>query len=565
MPALSTLVTFLLALLAGGTAAHAQTPQTPLMPQETQTAPTATSSDAQLPTVSVVESRSWTIDTILVRNAGNGDKVTMAMASRMPPPGVTLRHIVIASSNSPVPGLPPNQSSAVLNFSLPWISNAARLNSHGIGVIYTDVPSDANRRSAAARAVELADDLKNAVRHVAARYPGVPIHIGVYSTAAIASLNAVRKLEGVSKMVVVSGAFLDARTIDWRHLKTPVMLVHAPSAQCDVSPFWEADLVARNNHFTLVTAGYKGEEKRASCGITARSQLAHLGDQFAALVATWFDGGELPGTIGYPVSDVAWREEVLPFRADSKKLEMTLLLPPGDGPFPVLVFNHGDIILDLGYFETKRRYRNMVVAREFLQRGIAVAFPDRPGVGLSEGIYLLPPTLYDADASYTARQHAKSIIPAIDTLRQMPLIDSSRIIIAGQSAGGFATVYLAGRNLPGVIGAIEFSGARPDNRMGERANYRNPIMIDTHAEAGKTAQVPLLMIYAENDSRSTVNTIELSRDAFAAAGGKVTLLLSPPTREDGHFIFNRPEFWRPGTLQYLRDINAIAPAAKPLQ
>ena len=396
----------------------------------------------------------WEVNTIPVRNTQNGEPVTLGIAMRLPESSVPLKHIVIAPSPFTIPILKTASGSVALINSIPWIRTAEKLNAQGIGVVFADVPTDAANRQPGRRAQDMTGDLKQSLVYLAKKYPDVPVSVGIYSSNTIALLQALEKNGDVKRAIVVSGDFQDARVSNWRNLKTAVMLVHAPSAQCDISPFYEAEYVAKANNFTLVKAGYQQQEKRMSCDTGAQSRLTGLDDEFAGLVATWLNNQSVPATIGYPTPQTAWREQLMHYNVDGKTLEMTLLLPDGPGPYPVMIFNHGDIEMGTPYLNDKRRFREMIVAREFLQYGVAVAIPARPGVGMSEGIYLIPNSRGDADASYKGRLHAKSVMPAIDLLKTIPELDTTRIIITGQSAGGYTTMYIASQNPPGVIGAV---------------------------------------------------------------------------------------------------------------
>jgi len=503
----------------------------------------------------------WQIETIPLRTAPTGEAVTLGLAVRLPPPSVPLKHIVLAFSTSSAPTIEGASDAPLLKASTPWLRASANLNARGIGVAFADVPSDANGRSVARRAYQIGDDLRVSLATLAKKYPGVDLSVGTFSSNTMALLDALNKNGGVARTIVVSGEFLDARTSDWRGMKTAVMTIHAPSAQCDVSPFYEAELVSKANNFTLVKAGYREQEKRASCDTGSQSRLSGLDEEFADVAANWLDNQPAPAVIGYTTPQTAWREQVLHYMAGSKKLEMTLLLPDGPGPFPVMVYNHGDIEIGTAWLKYKRRYREMIVAREFLRYGVAVAIPARPGVGMSEGIYLIPKSNGDADASYKGRLHAENIMPAFDLLKTIPGLDANRIIVTGQSAGGYSTMYIASQNPPGVIGAVNYSGGRTDIGAGSGPGYLNSTMVNAFEEAGKTTRMPVLMIFAEGDSRYSPNTIRHSYQAFIDAGGKGTLSLSPPINEDGHYVYHHPAYWREILRTYLQQIGIVpAPA-----
>jgi len=503
----------------------------------------------------------WQIDTIPLRTAPTGEAVTLGLAVRLPPPSVPLKHIVLAFSTSSSPTIEGVSDTPLLKASTPWLRASADLNARGVGLAFADVPSDANGRALARRGWQIGDDLRVSLAALAKKYPGVDVSVGTFSSNTMPLLDALKKNGDVGKTIVVSGDFLDARTSDWRGLKTAVMTIHAPSAQCDGSPFYEAELISKTNNFTLVKAGYRDQERKASCDTGSQSRLSGLDDAFAGVVANWLDNQAAPTAIGYATPQTAWREQVLHYMAGAKKLEMTLLLPDGPGPFPVMVYNHGDIEVGTAWFNYKRRYREMIVAREFLRYGVAVAMPARPGVGMSEGVYLIPSSRGDADASYKGRLHAENIMPALELLKTIPELDAHRIIVTGQSAGGYSTMYIASQNPPGVIGAVNYSGGRTDSGSQSGPGYLNSTMVNAFEEAGKTTRVPVLMIFAEGDSRYSPNTIRHAYQAFIDAGGKGTLSLSPPTNTDGHYVYHQPAYWREALHTYLQQIGIVAAQA----
>jgi len=499
----------------------------------------------------------WQIDTIPLRTAPAGEAVTLGLAVRLPPPSVALKHIVLTFSTSSAPTIEGSSDKPLLTASTPWLRASSSLNARGVGIAFADVPGDANGRPLAQRGWQIGDDLRASLAYLARKYPGVDVSVGTFLGNTAPLLDALKKNASVAKAIIVSGQFLDARTSDWRDLKTAVMAIHAPSAQCDLSPFYEAELISKANNFTLVKAGYRQQEKLVSCDTGSQSRLSGLEEEFAGVTANWLDDQPAPAVIGYATPQTAWREQVLHYMAGSKQLEMTLLLPEGPGPFPVMVYNHGDIEIGTAWLKYKRRYREMIVAREFLRYGVAVAIPARPGVGMSEGIYLIPKSNGDADASYKGRLHAENIMPAFDLLKTIPGLDANRIIVTGQSAGGYSTMYIASQNPPGVIGAVNYSGGRTDIGGGSGPGYLNRTMVNAFEEAGKTTRMPVLMIFAEGDSRYSPNTIRHSYQAFIDAGGKGTLSLSPPINTDGHYVYHQPAYWRDALRAYLQQIGIV--------
>ena len=87
----------------------------------------------------------------------------------------------------------------------------------------------------------------------------------------------------------------------------------------------------------------------------------------------------------------------------------------------------------------------------------------------------------------------------------------------------------------------------------ERSNIPNELcapdkLVAATREFGRTARVPMLWIYIEND---TFFGPELSRrmhKAYTEAGGRAEYHLLPPLGSDGHFLVDSPDsipLWAP--------------------
>jgi dienelactone hydrolase len=504
---------------------------------------------------------SWQVQTLATGRSVEGQAATLGLAT-LSPAAIPVRHVLLYFSSYSVPMLRVDGGATPLRLNIPWISAAPELNGQGIAVVFFDTPSDVNKRTLAARSShEVASDMDLAVQHVKQQFPGTPIHLVGFSLGAGQLLDAASGLRDVGRVVIASGDFRDVRHKKWSAYQHPVMLLHAPGAQCDSAPFLEAEWVATVNHFSLVQVGYAKQEPRANCGAGSQHIFAQRSQAFGQTVARWLDGAEPPASIGAANPAIAWREQLLhysgPAMFGTHRLEMTLLYPQGAGPYPVAVFNHGDMEIDSAHMRSKNRFVDRTVAREFLQQGWAVAFPTRRGVGLSEGHYPQNFQAGDGDATYKARIHAEDILPALEYLKTLPEIDGNRILVTGQSAGGFAAMHVASLSLPGVVGLVNFSGGRTDMLQGGAAGYLNRTMVRGFGEWGASIRIPSLWIFAENDSRYSANTVRAAHTAFTKAGGTAALFLNPPIHVDGHFIYHQPELWRKALQEYLVGLNGV--------
>jgi dienelactone hydrolase len=251
------------------------------------------------------------------------------------------------------------------------------------------------------------------------------------------------------------------------------------------------------------------------------------------------------GPEGGPQREQIW---LVPSPLKDVLMHSTLYRPRGDGPFPLAIINHGSA--------EDRAQRAKLAMPEFpaltewlLARGYAVLVPQRPGHGITGGRYLEGQgSCGNPDFVRAGLAAASSIENAIDFMREQNFIKSDGIVVIGNSAGGWAALALASRNPHGVVAVVDFSGGRGGRDRNKANNNCAPNQLVAAAAAyGRTARIPTLWLYAEND---TYFGPELSRrmaDAFKAAGGDAEYHLLSAVRGDGHALAltaGREATWR---------------------
>lgn len=275
-----------------------------------------------------------------------------------------------------------------------------------------------------------------------------------------------------------------------------------------------------------------------------RAQMKHLIDDFRrALVHPVNRPGSLTQT---SIEDVAIVPRELAFRSGDLTLTGYLYLPPGAGPFPCMVTNHGSSIHQ-GTSDVCRPG----VAAVLMSWGIASFLPHRRGYGNSPGT----PWREDVSADFgtetydqqlSARLSAESgdVVSALEFLESRPEIDKSHIGVMGSSFGGTVTLFAASA-CPRFRCAVEFAGAA--------MNWdRTPgLRLVMHEAAAKLTQ-PTFFVQAENDY-SIRPTIELAK----ALNGSKTVIASKVypgfglTRDEGHFLYGQ------GTAVWANDVRAF--------
>ena len=213
--------------------------------------------------------------------------------------------------------------------------------------------------------------------------------------------------------------------------------------------------------------------------------------------------------------------------------------------------NHGDVTP--GYERLVQRHGEL--ARLFVSRGWAVLELMRRGTGGSGGTLLPelraegPPTVAYGDRRMEA--DIADVDAALAAVRSWPQIDSSRILLGGQSRGGLiALEYLAARP-DAAIGALNFAGAGWCEDV-ERATLQGRYTTDRLARAGASIRKPTWWLYADTDRCSSATLIRRSFEAYSAAGGAGQLVISSGVPGDGHGLIGHAIFWERSVLDILQ-------------
>lgn len=228
-------------------------------------------------------------------------------------------------------------------------------------------------------------------------------------------------------------------------------------------------------------------------------------------------------------------------------METTVFQPNGPGPFPLLIINHGK---EAGAPSSQSRDRFIFMATAFVKRGYAVMVPMRQGFANSTGRY------NDFGCNMTAHGYsqANDVRDAVTYARRQDWIDGDRIVIAGQSYGGMATMALGTEDLPGVRGLINFAGGLRDDA--NSCDWRGEL-VKAFGNYGAANKVASLWMYGANDSLFGPELVSRMHGAFVRAGGQARLVEFGPFKRDAHgMIASRDgvKVWWREAEQFLQQI-----------
>jgi dienelactone hydrolase len=244
--------------------------------------------------------------------------------------------------------------------------------------------------------------------------------------------------------------------------------------------------------------------------------------------------------------------------AFSQPIKLTVWRDDTRKASPFLVLNHGRPASSADMAKMGRqRYADN--AQYFVSQGFAVFVPTRMGYGPGGG----EDVEYAGDCGTrnyppAFEAAAEQVLRAIDHARGQPYVNKARGLVVGQSYGGATAIAIAAKNPEGVVAAVNFAGggggnpaSRPERPCSE-ARLR-----DLYAVYGRTAKLPTLWLYSENDRYWGKELPRRWFEGYVKSGGRGEFVqlrpLDPSKGDDGHAIFTRdPAAWREPFEAFLR-------------
>jgi dienelactone hydrolase len=182
------------------------------------------------------------------------------------------------------------------------------------------------------------------------------------------------------------------------------------------------------------------------------------------------------------------------YRSGSLRIEAYLYKPDGDGPFPVVIYNHGS---REGHERDSVPFK--YVGSMLTRAGYVVLVPERRGYGKSDGAMWRDETQRDPSRLVPRLQEeVDDVLAAIDYLRTQPFADTKRMGIMGWSFGGIVTMLATSRSSAFLVAVDQAGGS-----LSWDANA--PLRSALISAAGKS-KTPTLFLVAKNDRTTAAVT-----------------------------------------------------------
>jgi dienelactone hydrolase len=232
---------------------------------------------------------------------------------------------------------------------------------------------------------------------------------------------------------------------------------------------------------------------------------------------------------------------------------------PGKHPLAVLTHGTSDDKLQRAHVTP---WGQQAQAQWFARRGYVVLVVVRQGYGKSGG---------KQDSNHggcgsrggsfeeAGKSSAADLATVMRYAATLPEVDTSTIISAGVSTGGFAQVALSANPPPGLRAAISFAGGRGGD--GHEHNCDLGAVVGAFGAFGKSAHkhgdLPMLWIYSQNDHWFTPAMARKFEDAYTKNGATNQFVMAPPDGDDGHHLYAHVAGWSDTVEAFLKAHNLL--------
>src|SRR5262245_55308560 len=273
-----------------------------------------------------------------------------------------------------------------------------------------------------------------------------------------------------------------------------------------------------------------------SVGVRTRTRLVLL-----MLVVAILSVGVPTMAAGSVASEAVHTEVFYP--SGSLRIQAYIYKPDGDGPFPIVIYNHGSRD-GRERVSIPQRY----IGRMLVSAGYVVFVPERRGYGKSEGITWREEVRTEFQLVPRLQRETDDVLAGVDYLRTLPFADTKRIGIMGWSFGGVVTMFAVSRS--GVFAAAV-------DQAGGALSWTNSDLRGALIAAALKGTTPTLFLVAQNDR--TVASIITLADIFKKRGTPHRSVIYAPWPSGasagtlGHAIFSADgaAVWEADVVEFL--------------
>jgi dienelactone hydrolase len=282
--------------------------------------------------------------------------------------------------------------------------------------------------------------------------------------------------------------------------------------------------------------------------------LLFLALPLAGIIAVSKTAGQ-DAVAGDPAVKVHWieREFAMPEAGLLGGLDVVKVEVDRPGKHPLALLTHGTSNDPLERAQVTP-WGFIPQAMWFARRGFVVLVVVRKGYGRSSGEQLDSNhggCSFGGSFTESGEQSAADLRAAVKYAETLSEVDTSTIVSAGVSTGGFAQVALTVDPPPGLKAAISFAGGRGGD--GNLHNCNEGGIVSAFHDFGKKSRVPMLWIYSENDRWFPPEMAQKFDAAFRRGGGNDEFVMAPPFSDDGHHFFQNVSGWSPIVDAFLKE------------
>jgi dienelactone hydrolase len=234
--------------------------------------------------------------------------------------------------------------------------------------------------------------------------------------------------------------------------------------------------------------------------------------------------------------------------------------PDKPGRLPAIVLSHGAP----GDARARAAYtgRYPVLSAVFVDWGFVVLSPVRRGYGRSDGAFAEDyGSCYAPEYVHAGLETARDIEAAMTYLAERPYVDATRIVLVGQSAGGWGSLAAASRADLKIRGVVNFAGGRGGKRWNiPNDNCAPERLIEAAGVLARTTDAPSVWLYTENDQYFGPTLSRRMHEAYIARGGRATFHLLPAIGSDGHQLIGFKQgvaLWKDKVEAFLQRIGVL--------